>query len=243
MIGDYWKMSQSLVEKSEIFLKTLESWLPALPELNLQDLSSDPEKVAILSMDMINGFCKFGPLASPRVEALIQPIAGLFYAAWDQGVRHILLSQDTHEPEALEFEAYAPHCVRGTPESETVSEFKSLPFYDQMYVMEKNTISAFLNTDLNEWIETHPQVNTFIVVGNCTDICVYQAAMHLRLQANAQQIHRRVIVPANCVDTYDLPVSVAQEMSILPHNAELLHHVFLYHMALNAIEVINRFEY
>jgi nicotinamidase-related amidase len=236
-------MSQSLYKHSEEFLKTLESWLQALPELALKDLSVDPKKIAILSMDMINGFCKFGPLASPRIEALIQPVAGLFYAAWDLGVRHILLSQDTHDPEAIEFEAYAPHCVRGTPESETVSEFKSLPFYDQMHVMEKNTISAYLETDLNEWIEAHPEVDTYIVVGDCTDICIYQAAMHLRQQANAQKIKRRVIVPANCVDTYDLPVSAARDLGVLPHNADLLHHVFLYHMALNAIEVINRFQY
>lgn len=233
-------MNQTLADKSAPFLKALEQWLAELPEYRLSEIVPHPEKAAILSMDMTNGFCKFGPLASPRVEALIEPIAGLFDAAWRYGVRHILLSQDTHDPNALEFEAYVPHCVRGTPEAETVQEIKSLPFFDRMLVMEKNTISSHLDTGLNDWVATHPEVDTFIVVGNCTDICVYQAAMHLRLQANVEAIQRRVIVPQNCVDTYDLPIATAQELGVVPHDGDLLHHVFLYHMALNAVEVIRR---
>jgi hypothetical protein len=97
-----------------------------------------------------------------------------------------------------------------------------------------------LNTGLNEWVAEHPQVNTFIVVGDCTDLCTYQLAMHLRLDANARQIQRRVIVPAEAVDTYDTPVDVARQIGALPHDADLLHAVFLYHMALNGIEVVCR---
>jgi hypothetical protein len=48
----------------------------------------------------------------------------------------------------------------------------------------------------------------------------------------------RVVVPADCVDTYDLPVAVAQSLGALPHAADLLHLIFLYHMALNGIEVV-----
>jgi hypothetical protein len=62
--------------------------------------------------------------------------------------------------------------------------------------------------------------------------------MHLRLHANANQINRRVIVPEDCVDTYDLPVETALVMGILPHPAEPIHAMFLYHMALNGVEVI-----
>ena len=61
--------------------------------------------------------------------------------------------------------------------------------------------------------------------------------MHLRLDANARQLQRRVIVPADCVDTYDRGVAVAAEQGGLPHDADLLHAVFLYHMALNGVEV------
>ncbi len=147
--------------------------------------------------------------------------------------------QDTHEPEAVEFNQWPPHCVRGTSESETVPEFKSLPFFDQMVVLEKNSIQAALNTGLEAWLSDHPQVDTFIVVGDCTDLCTYQLAMHVRLRANAHQKAHRVIVPANCVDTYDLPVETAKEIGAMPHPADLLHAVFLYHMALNGVEVVS----
>jgi nicotinamidase-related amidase len=82
-------------------------------------------------------------------------------------------------------------------------------------------------------------VNTFIVVGVCTDICVYEAAIYLRVRANVQGRHAaRVIVPANAVQTYDMPVEVAEEMGAFPHDGDLLHRVFLYQMALNDIEVL-----
>jgi hypothetical protein len=45
-------------------------------------------------------------------------------------------------------------------------------------------------------------------------------------------------VPENCVDTYDLPVEAARELGVAPHDGDLLHKVFLYHMALNAVEVV-----
>jgi hypothetical protein len=82
-------------------------------------------------------------------------------------------------------------------------------------------------------------VTNFIVVGDCTDICTYQLAMHLRLRANAlQRREDRVILPVNAVDTYDMPVSFAEQIGATPHDAELLHLIFLYHMMLNGIEIV-----
>lgn len=231
-------MPQPLMVSSQSFLAFLDEWTASLPEVELKSIILEPEHSAIISVDVINGFCTIGPLASSRVEAIIKPIAQLFTRAWDQGVRHIVLSQDTHEPDAVEFDAWPRHCVRGTPEAETVDAFKKLPFFDQLVVLEKNSISTGLNAGFNEWLAAHPRIDSFIVVGDCTDLCVYQLAMHLRLDANARQLLRRVIVPANAVDTYDQTVEAAQEVGGLPHAADLHHAFFLYHMALNGIEVV-----
>jgi len=231
-------MAPSLMVSSQPFLEFLDKWTASLPEVDLKSIIRIPEHTAIISVDVINGFCTIGPLASPRVEAIVKPIARLFTRAWDLGVRHIVLSQDTHEPDAVEFDAWPRHCVRGTPEAETVDAFKKLPFFDQILLLEKNSISTGLNAGFNAWLAAHPQVDTFIVVGDCTDLCVYQLAMHLRLDANARQLQRRVIVPANAVDTYDQTVEVAQTVGGLPHAAELHHAFFLYHMALNGVEVV-----
>lgn len=224
--------------KSQPFLDFLEDWHTRLPVKKLDEVIPHPERAALLVVDMTNGFCHFGALSSPRVKALIPPIVDLLQHAWDAGVRNILLTQDTHEPDAVEFGQFPPHCVRGTPEAETIPEIQALPFYDQMILLEKNSIHSGLNTGLNDWLAAHPEVDTFIVAGDCTDLCIYQLAMHLRLDANARQLQRRVILPANCSATYDFPTAAALEVGALPHDAELLDAVFFYHMALNGVEVL-----
>lgn len=235
-------MKNSLANRSQPFIDYLGLWVEKLPPLPLDEAIPHPERSAIFSVDVIEGFCHIGPLASPRVAAIVAPIVALFERAWAHGLRHILLSQDTHEPDAVEFGSWPPHCVRGTAEAETVAAFKQLPFFDQMLVLEKNSIHSGLDTGLNDWIAQHPEVDTFIVVGDCTDLCTYQAAMYLRLDANARQLRRRVIVPANAVDTYDRGLEAAQEQGGFPHDGDLLHHVFLYHMALNGVEVVAAIE-
>lgn len=229
----------SLAQQAKPFLDYLGQFLASLPALPLAQAVADPEKTAIISVDLINGFCYEGPLASPRVAGIVEPTARLFARAWDAGVRNIILTQDNHEPEAVEFAQFPPHCVRGTSQSQTVAAFQALPFFSQIQVMEKNSISSSINSGLNQWIAQHPDVGTFIVVGDCTDLCTYQLAMQLRLEANERQLARRVIVPADCVQTYDMPVETALSLGAMPHDGDLLHAVFLYHMALNGMEVVS----
>lgn len=227
---------------SQAFLTYLEEWLSSLLSASLQEIASNPAATALLTVDVTEGFCNQGALSSPRVKAIVAPIVDLMKLAHKHGIKHYLLPQDTHEAEAVEFGAFPPHCTRGSEESETVSEIKSLPFYDQMVVLPKNSINSQYNTGLGEWIAQHPEVDTFIVTGDCTDLCVYQLAMFLRIEANAYQQKRRVIIPENCVDTYDRTVEAAQEEGGFPHDADLLHAVFLNHMALNGVEVVKQIQ-
>lgn len=232
----------TLINAQVEFLNYLENWLKTLSADELKKVVSQPEEVAIISVDMINGFCYEGALASPRVAGIVQPIRELFLNVWSLGVRNILLIQDMHEPDSVEFAQFPPHCLRGTKESETVDEFKSLSFFDKMLVFPKNSIHSGLKTGLQSWIDMHPEVKTYIVVGDCTDLCTYQLAMHMRLDANARQLQRRVLAPADCIQTYDMPVNVAQQIGALPHPGDLMHAVFLYHMAINGIEVVRSLE-
>lgn len=226
--------------KSRSFLDWLARWEADLPPLELEAVVADPTRVALVAEDLVEGFCSQGPLASPRVAGVVPAVVRLFQRAYDLGVRHFLFPQDTHSPDAIEFSAYPPHCVAGTAESEMVGELKNLPFSDLFVVIPKNSISPSIGTEFDPWLEAHPQVTTFIVVGDCTDICVYQMAMHLRMRANALGLRDvRVIVPADGVQTYDLPVEAAEELGALPHDGDLLHRLFLYHMALNGVEVVS----
>jgi nicotinamidase-related amidase len=88
-------------------------------------------------------------------------------------------------------------------------------------------------------LDDHPEITTFIVVGVCTDICIYHAALYLRVRANVLgQEDARIVVPANCVQTFDMPVETAERIGAIPHDGDLLHRVFLYQMALNDVEVV-----
>ncbi|HRE28101.1 MAG TPA: isochorismatase family protein [Anaerolineales bacterium] len=231
--------SETLTQESASYLAWLVDWEANLPSRSLREVVAEPARAAVVSVDVINGFCHVGPLASDRVKGIIAPITRLMMDAYGMGVRHFVLTQDTHEPDAVEFGSYPPHCVRGTAESEAVPEFKALPFYGLMQRFAKNSISSTIGTGFGGWLEAHPKLDTFIVVGDCTDLCTYQLAMGLKLRANAGQRRDRVIVPVDCVDTYDTPVAVATELGIQPHPAALLHRVFLHNMASNGVEVLH----
>lgn len=214
------------------------SWLARLEPRRLDEVV-DPATTAIFSSDMVVGFCDSGNLASPRIDALTGTIVDLFERAHALGVRHFVLSQDTHHPETPEFDAWPVHCVRGTEEAETIPELKALPFADQFTVVEKNALHPGLDNEFDDWLDAHPEIRTAIVVGNCTDLCVYQLAMHLRMHHNARNVPDvSVIVPANAVQTYDLSVEAAAESGAMAHPGDFFHQVFLYHMALNGIEVV-----
>jgi nicotinamidase-related amidase len=228
-----------MTAESNPFLDWLARWEESLPDASLGEVVSDPAQVALVSQDMVKGFCNQGALASSRAAGIVPAVVRLLQRAHDLGTRHFLLFQDTHESDAVEFSAYPPHCVAGTQESETIDELTALPFSDLFVIMPKNSISSAIGTGLDAWLEAHPQVTDFIVVGVCTDICVYLAALYLRMRANIlRQREARIVVPADCVQTYDLPVETAAELAALPHDGDLLHRIFLYHMALNGIEVV-----
>lgn len=228
------------MDKDKAFLDWLYQWEQSLPSLDLEETISDPSHVAVVSEDLVKGFCNAGPLASERVAGIVPAVVDIFERAHNLGVHHFLLLQDTHDPDALEFSAYPPHCVAGSEESEMIDELRSLAFANLFTVIPKNSISSDVGTGLTSWLDQHPEIITFIVVGDCTDICVYHGATYLRVHANILgEAKARVIVPANCVQTYDLPVEAAVEVGAMPHDGDLLQRVFLYQMALNGVEVVS----
>lgn len=213
-------------------------WLAQLQPLSLADVI-DPATTGIFCTDMIVGFCDRGNLASERVDALTEPVVDLIQRANTLGVRHFVFTQDTHDPQTPEFDAWPIHCVAGAEEAEMIPELKALPFAGQFTIVEKNSLHPGLESAFDPWLDVHPELRTAIVVGNCTDLCVYQLAMHLRLRHNARNIDDvRVIVPANAVQTYDLSPEAAAEIGAMAHPGDFFHQVFLYHMALNGIEVV-----
>jgi nicotinamidase-related amidase len=217
----------------------IHSWFEGLTTAKFADLVPDPERAALFCTDMLVGFCSRGPLASERVGALANPVRDLFELSHRNGVRKFVLTHDTHDADTPEFEAWPPHCIRGTEEAELIPELASLSFANLFTIFEKNSLSPAFGTGFDAWLDANQDLETALVAGNCTDLCVYTLAMHLRLRANAlNRTPFRVIVPANCVDTYDLPPVAARSTGAFAHPGEFFHRVFLYHLALNGIAVV-----
>lgn len=233
----------SLMESSHPFLGYLANWYAGLPDKTWDDLlkeAGSAQNVAVLSVDVIRGFCSEGRLSSPRVGAIVRPIADLFAEAYGRGVRQFVLLQDAHPADSKEFRDYGPHAQEGSREAETMPELARLPFSSEFEIITKKSVQPAAGTRLDEWLDNRPDLRRIIVVGDCTDICVYLLAVHLRTRAVAGGLDYEVIVPENCVETYDLPVQAAESIGALPHDADLLHLIFLYHMSLNGVHVVRR---
>jgi nicotinamidase-related amidase len=233
----------TLAQRSTAFLDYVESWLTDRPTLDLAELIErvgGPDNVAIMSVDLIVGFCHQGALASPRVEGILPAVTRLLERAHGLGVRHIVLTQDTHVENAEEFGSFPPHCVVGTAESQTTPELMALSFADDFAIVEKNSISSTIAPQWTEWENANGPFAAWIIVGDCTDLCVYQAAMALMTRSFSEQRGQRVVIPVDCVQTYDMPVETAGQIGAEPHEGDLLHAVFLHSMALNGVEVVSR---
>ena len=224
------------------FIDYLDEWLQDLLPMPLESLIQEadgPHHVGVFCVDVINGFCYEGPLASRRVAAIVPPIVELFENLYAADVDHFVLTHDAHNPAAVEFVDYPPHCIRGTSESAIVPELMQLSFASQFHLVSKNSISSSEGTTLDAWLDAHPGITHRIVVGDCTDICTYQLAMHLKLRTNAADKLHPVIVPVNCVDTYDIPLEIAQAEDIPAHPADLMNAMFLYSMERNGIRIVS----
>ena len=92
-------------------------------------------------------------------------------------------------------------------------------------IIKKNSTNAFFNLKDTEF----KNVDNIIVIGDCTDICIYQFVITLKTYFNENNIKKEIIVPMDLVDTYHIDKI---------HDANLLNIVFLNSMIQNGIKVV-----
>lgn len=197
--------------------------LNLLPGLNLPSLKAD--ETAIIIIDMINGFALEGSLASPRVGALIEPISNLIEKC--QGMKKVFVC-DRHSENAAEFSSYLPHAVEGTEEALIVEVLYKLQDA-QTSVIFKNSTNGMMTHEMQAYLAANPEINNFILVGDCTDICVLQFALSLKTYFNEINVQKQVIVPMNLVDTFELEVTA--------HDGDLMNLFAFYNMKMNGIAI------
>jgi nicotinamidase-related amidase len=210
-------LKHSVNTLSEIF-----DMLAKLPSIKLKDIQG--KHTALLIVDMINGFAREGALMSPRVEELIPEIAMLSKACDELQITKLAFA-DCHTIASPEFNAYPIHCMEGTSEGEIVEELREIGGY---VLIPKNSTNGFLEAEFQSWLKENEYVDTFVITGDCTDICIQQLAITLKTWFNMKNKTSRVIVPINTVDTYDLGV----------HDADLMNVMALYNMWMNGVEIV-----
>lgn len=210
-------------------LQTIEGMLneiDALPSVMISDLKSD--ETALIVVDMVNGFAREGALKSSRVENLIPAILKICNTCAEREIKIVMFS-DCHTEASLELESYPPHCMKGTSESELVSELKNIK---NCTLINKNSTNGFLEDEFQQWIQNNKNITNFIIVGDCTDICVLQFSQVLKAYFNTHNIKSNIIVPLDCVDTFDGGL----------HDADLLNVFSVFSMMGNGIRVVKSIE-
>ena len=149
---------------------------------------------------------------------------------------------DYHHPDRPE-PPYPPHCIAGSGEEDLVPELQWLVDSPRVTQMRADCINDFvgaidLETGRNqivEWVNDQ-LLDTIVVVGICTDICVAEFVSTMLSARNHRMMPRLndvVVYEPGCA-TYDLPKARAVSLGLpatAAHPQELAHHLGLYMMA------------
>lgn len=218
------KHLKTVNELEKDFVKICD-WFSNLKILNIRNLNS--ERTIHIAVDMVNGFVKYGALSSKEVFSINDKVACFSSVCQNSGIKNFALC-DSHPEECTEFLTYPVHCLKGSEESRLTDE-----------LLQAADFRIFPKLSVNGWLEPDFQTevissnaDTFIITGDCTDMCVIQLALTLKSAMNRINRTSRVIIPANLVATCTLP----------EHDAELSEIMALYIMKTNGIEIVKDIE-
>lgn len=193
------KFEQSAISSAAAYAAELANEINSLDSVKLSDL--DSTKTILAVVDIINGFIREGAMHSEMIESIIEPSAKLLAECNKAGIASVAFA-DCHGKNCAEFEAFPEHCVKGTSESEIVDELKAVGGYT---LIEKNSTNGCHEEAFAKFLDEHKTADTFIVCGDCTDICVMQFCLSLKTLFNKENKPLQIIVPINAVETYDAP--------------------------------------
>lgn len=207
-----------LLSESNEMISGIYERLQSLESLDLKSL--DKNRTMLLIVDINKGFAKAGALYSDRIEKLVNPISNLAKYALNNGIR-VKAFTDYHTEYSIELKAYPKHCMKDTDEWELVEELN----LEGIEVIKKNSTNGFLEEN---FILNKEEIDNVIIVGDCTDICIYQLAISLRAEFNRVNKDGEIYVPKKLVDTFDMPM----------HKANFMNYVFLNSMLDNGVKII-----
>ena len=150
-------------------------------QLEPRELIGDPEKTALLVIDMQNDFLRPGaPLAAPRGMTIVPVIDSFAVEARRRGFP-VVFTQEQHRADESDFgiELFfePPHCIEGTGGDDIVAELAPQPA--DVVIRGKRRYDAFQGTDLDAWLRANG-IQNLLITGVCTDICVIATVQRAR---------------------------------------------------------------
>ena len=183
-----------------------------------QTVAFNPERAAVLVVDMLNDFFKpGGAMVLEGGDILYKPIETLNARARELGMPVFWLNQ-TLPPDDTLFQKRVVHCLADSWGADIVSD---LTFGERDIIVPKRRYSGFFQTDLDLHLRER-DIKHVIVTGVVTNICVRSTVN------DAFFLGYDVIVPSDCVAAtsaqlqeshlYDIDTHYGQVMTL----AELL---------------------
>lgn len=217
-----------------------------------------PNKVGLIIVDEVNGFCTVGagnlaPTApNAQISRMVDETATLAKKFLDRN-NPVFVFRDTHVPGRAE-PPYPPHCEAGTGEEELVPELKFLENTKGVTLYNKDCINGFVGAmELNfshsstniqnalvDWINDN-ELEAVIVCGICISICDLDLVVSLMSARNHYfttehkmlRSLKDVVVFEQGTADYDLPRSVVDNLGLpatAAHPQDLVSHIGLYVM-------------
>ncbi len=213
------KHTKTFTQLTEEFSAIYE-WFNSLSALEL----SSTDRTAHIIVDMVNGFVKQGAMSSSEVLSINCAVADFTAECKTHAVPNLALC-DMHTTDSVEFQTYPVHCLKGTAESKLTDEIQSAD--GNISVFGKNSTNGWLENDFRDAVSA-ADYHTFILSGDCTDICVLNLALTMKADFDRRNVPCRIIVPYDLTATCTLP----------NHDPELAEIMALFMMKTNGIEVV-----
>ena len=159
----------------------------------------------LLVVDMVNGFVIEGPMADPYIQHIIPAIRREMVNFINDDTKDVVVIKEGHNKGAVEFNSYPEHCVKGTKEAELCPELLDLEKY--CHTVSKNSTSAIWADGFMDLVKQmiNKKLKKVVITGCCTDICVINLAIPLKMFFNQFNIDVEVIVYENAVETFNIP--------------------------------------
>ncbi len=161
-------------------------------------------KRCLIVVDMVNGFVNEGVLHDKKIKQVVPNQLKLIKEAKTNNDL-IIFIKDSHSKNAVEFARFGNtnHCLDESRESELIDELKSFEGLEDTISIKKNSTSFMEAPMFRELLIKEKDLETFDVVGCCTDICVTNGVLGLANYLDENNRKHTINVYLDAVATYN----------------------------------------